>query len=324
MTVASDLQSQPGAAHMPEVHQDEFFWVDSNEPHAQRRKAVLAKYGNQVRKLYGYDNRTAYQVRYVSRLHYWSVYHRGCCTPSVHAVAGQDSQRAFLQVSECTLCLAQVMFVMAIQLAMAYYVRNLPWWKVLVVAYTVSGTCNQNLLSAQHEISHFLALKKPFWNKILAVASNCPIVVPVATKFRQYHQEHHSHLVCPNTFLCAVSLSCTCKAGVCSASWRPHSLHINSYNGGIWLSVLYNALVTVLLLRLLVYAAVSDVQGHHRTSVASTLQHAVPILTFWEVCKQCSDLLLPTHTHPGKSSRHSGEAAKIPAKQQAVSTPVSV
>ena len=48
---------------MPEVHQDEFFWVDSNEPHAQRRKAVLAKYGNQVRKLYGYDNRTAYQVK---------------------------------------------------------------------------------------------------------------------------------------------------------------------------------------------------------------------------------------------------------------------
>ena len=90
----------------------------------------------------------------------------------------------------------QVMFVMAVQFVMAYHVRNLPWWKVLVVAYTVSGTCNQNLLSAQHEISHFLALKKPSWNKILAIASNCPIVVPVATKFRQYHQEHHSHLVC--------------------------------------------------------------------------------------------------------------------------------
>lgn len=48
---------------MPEVHQDDFFWVDSNEPHAQRRKAVLAKYGSQVRKLYGYDNKTAYQVQ---------------------------------------------------------------------------------------------------------------------------------------------------------------------------------------------------------------------------------------------------------------------
>ena len=49
---------------MPEAShsEEEFFWVDSNEPHAQRRKAVLAKYGSQVRKLYGYDNRTAYQV----------------------------------------------------------------------------------------------------------------------------------------------------------------------------------------------------------------------------------------------------------------------
>lgn len=49
---------------MPEaLNEEQFFWVDSNEPHAQRRKAVLAKYGNQIRKLYGYDNRTAHQVR---------------------------------------------------------------------------------------------------------------------------------------------------------------------------------------------------------------------------------------------------------------------
>ena len=180
---------------MPEVHHDEFFWVDSNEPHAQRRKAVLAKYGNQVRKLYGYDNRTAYQVRHCV----WCLQclHKTGIQLRVHA-----TELTFLKdlihhfrFSE-DVPSVQVMFVMAVQLAMAYHVRNIPWWKVLVVAYTVSGTCNQNLLSAQHEISHFLALKKPSWNKILAIASNCPIVVPVATKFRQYHQEHHSHLVC--------------------------------------------------------------------------------------------------------------------------------
>ena len=60
--VAGSAHCRQSQQTMPEVHQDEFFWVDSNEPHAQRRKAVLAKYGNQVRKLYGYDNRTAYQV----------------------------------------------------------------------------------------------------------------------------------------------------------------------------------------------------------------------------------------------------------------------
>lgn len=179
---------------MPEVQQDEFFWVDSNEPHAQRRKAILAKYGNQVRKLYGYDNRTAYQVLLSQAV---CTLLSAVCKSLVLDTVSSEFERsncnkyALIQDSG-----VQVMFVMAVQLVMAYTVRNLPWWKVLVLAYTVSGTCNQNLLSAQHEISHFLALKKPFWNKILAVASNCPIVVPVATKFRQYHQEHHSHLVC--------------------------------------------------------------------------------------------------------------------------------
>ena len=87
----------------------------------------------------------------------------------------------------------------------------------MVVAYTVSGTCNQNLLSAQHEISHFLALKKPFWNKVLAVASNCPIVVPVATKFRQYHQEHHSHLVgLPSAVLFFKHLHCIQMLAPCN------------------------------------------------------------------------------------------------------------
>ena len=84
---------------------------------------------------------------------------------------------------------------MAVQVAMAYAVRDVSWWKVLVAAYVVSGTASQNLFTAQHELSHFLAFRKPLYNKILSLASNCPLVVPMATSFRKYHQEHHSHLV---------------------------------------------------------------------------------------------------------------------------------
>lgn len=36
--------------------------VSSGEPHAIRRREILAKYGDKVRKLYGYDHATAYQV----------------------------------------------------------------------------------------------------------------------------------------------------------------------------------------------------------------------------------------------------------------------
>ena len=78
---------------------------------------------------------------------------------------------------------------------MAYVVRDMPWWKIVFAGYTVSGTANQNLLSAQHELSHFLAFKRPLYNRILSILSNCPVVVPMAVAFRKYHQEHHSHLV---------------------------------------------------------------------------------------------------------------------------------
>lgn len=30
--------------------------------------------------------------------------------------------------------------------------------------------------------------------QVISILSNCPLVVPTATTFRKYHQEHHSHL----------------------------------------------------------------------------------------------------------------------------------
>ncbi len=55
----------------PEGHtQHEFYWSAEAEPHSQRRREILAKYGPQVRALYGYDNRTAVQVRPALRSRY--------------------------------------------------------------------------------------------------------------------------------------------------------------------------------------------------------------------------------------------------------------
>jgi sphingolipid delta-4 desaturase len=126
----------------------EFTWVTDAEPHATRRKAILAKYGKQVRELYGYDNWTAVQVIAVSLF----------------------------------------------QVLMAWVVKDMAWWKVMLASYAIAGTASQNLFTAQHELSHFLAFRKPLYNRILSIASNCPVVIPMATSFRKYHQEHHSHL----------------------------------------------------------------------------------------------------------------------------------
>ncbi|KAK9802629.1 hypothetical protein WJX73_006946 [Symbiochloris irregularis] len=128
--------------------EQDFMWVTNAEPHATRRKEILAKHGSEVRKLYGTDISTAWQV----------------------------------------------LAVMALQLWTAYLVRDAAWWKLLIAAYGIGGTLSQNLFTAQHELSHFLAFKKPLYNRLLSLASNCPLVVPMATTFRKYHQEHHSHL----------------------------------------------------------------------------------------------------------------------------------
>jgi sphingolipid 4-desaturase/C4-monooxygenase len=123
-------------------------WVTNGEPHAIRRREILNKYGDEVKKLYGYDTKTA-----------WIVFG-----------------------------------VVVSQFVVAYAVRGWSWAALAVVSYVVSGTLNQNLFCAQHEISHCLAFRKPSHNKLLALFANLPLVVPVAVKFREYHHDHHLFL----------------------------------------------------------------------------------------------------------------------------------
>jgi sphingolipid 4-desaturase/C4-monooxygenase len=88
----------------------------------------------------------------------------------------------------------QVLSVIVAQFIMAYLVRDWSWWTLWIAAYVISGTLNQNLFCAQHEISHCLAFRRPFHNKLLALVANFPLVVPVAVKFREYHHDHHLFL----------------------------------------------------------------------------------------------------------------------------------
>ncbi len=115
-----------------------FLWATNGEPHMIRRREILAKYGDQVRKLYGADVRTAIQV----------------------------------------------IAVVFAQFVIARHVRDWSWLAILPLSYVLSGTLNQNLFCAQHEISHCLAFKKPVYNHYLALFANMVLVVPMAVKFR--------------------------------------------------------------------------------------------------------------------------------------------
>lgn len=83
--------------------------------------------------------------------------------------------------------------LVALQLLLAYSLRSSPWWLIVLVAYAVGGVINQALLLAIHELSHNLAFRKPWHNRVFAMLVNLPIGVPVAETFRYYHLLHHTH-----------------------------------------------------------------------------------------------------------------------------------
>jgi sphingolipid delta-4 desaturase len=57
-------------------------------------------------------------------------------------------------------------------------------WRFLATAYVIGATCNQNLFLAIHEISHNLAFRSAFANRLLAIFANLPIGLPYSAAFR--------------------------------------------------------------------------------------------------------------------------------------------
>ena len=118
-----------------------------------------------------------------------------------------------------------------LQVTCAVLLRNAAWWKVALAAYTIGGTLSQNLFTAQHELSHFLAFRTPVYNRILSLISNCPLVVPMAAEFRKYHQEHHSHLVIPCSDVLARAWLATGTTGCCLPACLPAYVTILPHAG---------------------------------------------------------------------------------------------
>ncbi|OJJ44743.1 hypothetical protein ASPZODRAFT_71426, partial [Penicilliopsis zonata CBS 506.65] len=86
--------------------------------------------------------------------------------------------------------------VVALQIFCAWALRNTSMldWRFLLTGYLIGATANQNLFLAIHEISHNLAFRSPFANRLLAIVANLPIGIPYSASFRPYHLTHHKSL----------------------------------------------------------------------------------------------------------------------------------
>lgn len=79
-----------------------------------------------------------------------------------------------------------VLGVVLLQISCAYLLRETSMlsWHFLATAYVIGATCNQNLFLAIHEISHNLAFRSPWANRLLAIFANIPIGIPYSAAFR--------------------------------------------------------------------------------------------------------------------------------------------
>lgn len=97
-----------------------------------------------------------------------------------------------------------VLFVVIVQLAAAYLLRNThplsPLF--LIVAYAIGGTANHNLFLAIHEITHNLAFRGIKANKYFAMLANLPITIPYATTFKVLACRNSLSDACTYLLLC--------------------------------------------------------------------------------------------------------------------------
>ncbi len=84
--------------------------------------------------------------------------------------------------------------VLTTVLSGAYAINQDSWIVYFLLMYFVSGTCAHNMFLAIHEVTHYTAFKTKFYNDLLAMWCNIPILVPYAMHFKEYHYDHHRYL----------------------------------------------------------------------------------------------------------------------------------
>jgi sphingolipid delta-4 desaturase len=84
--------------------------------------------------------------------------------------------------------------VVAVQIAMAYWLRDASWLTVLLVVYFVGAFASHALFVLIHDASHNLIVEGKLGNRLLGILCNVGQGFPSAMSFRTYHLLHHSHL----------------------------------------------------------------------------------------------------------------------------------
>lgn len=85
-----------------------------------------------------------------------------------------------------------ILFVVALQITIAWLLRAEAWWLSLILAYIIGAFASHSLYVLIHECAHNLVFKKRSLNLISGIIADLPNVLPSSISFRSYHLKHHS------------------------------------------------------------------------------------------------------------------------------------
>jgi sphingolipid delta-4 desaturase len=85
-----------------------------------------------------------------------------------------------------------ILGIVALQIALAFVLKDQSWWLILPAAYTIGALANHALFVLIHECTHNLIFQKRLWNMLASIVANLPIIVPSAVSFHRYHLKHHA------------------------------------------------------------------------------------------------------------------------------------
>ena len=82
--------------------------------------------------------------------------------------------------------------IVVMQLAIAFLIKDLAWYWVLVVAWTVGAFANHGLFVLIHECTHNMVFKNRIANLWSGILCDLPNGFPSSAAFRKYHLKHHA------------------------------------------------------------------------------------------------------------------------------------
>ncbi len=87
-----------------------------------------------------------------------------------------------------------ITLMVALHVTLAALVTQLPWWAVVVLAWSVGTFVAHAIGVLIHDAAHDLVFRSPVLNRLIAIFANLPLLFPAAMDFRHKHLLHHAHL----------------------------------------------------------------------------------------------------------------------------------